>query len=72
MNSLPQSAPLLSVAPSMDDDALVASRNRVVARSFYRQLRGEGFSQQQIIELSSTLLELVTEDLRGRPMPEAR
>jgi hypothetical protein len=56
----------------MDEGALSDSRNRLVARSFYRQLRGEGFSQQQVIELSTALLELVTEDLRGRPTPEAR
>ena len=28
--------------------------------------------KQQVIELSTALLELVTEDLRGRPTPEAR
>lgn len=55
-----------------DDAALLIDRNRVVARSFYRQLRSEGFTQQQIIELSTTLLDLVAEDLRGRGGPEAR
>ena len=39
-------------------------RNKVVAKSFYRQLRSEGFSHEQIIELSATLLDLVNEDLR--------
>lgn len=72
MPNLPPVAPRLSAAPTVDDGALAASRNRLVARSFYRQLCGEGFTQQQIIELSTTLLELVTEDLRGRPTPEAR
>lgn len=38
-------------------------RNRVVAKSFYRQLRSEGFSHEQIIELSATLLDLVHKDL---------
>ncbi len=72
MPNLPPTAPVLSAAPTMDEGALSDSRNRLVARSFYRQLRGEGFSQQQVIELSTALLELVTEDLRGRPTPEAR
>jgi hypothetical protein len=44
--------------------ALERSRNKVVARSFYRQLRTEGFSPEQIIELSATLLDLVTEDMK--------
>ncbi len=43
---------------------LLSNRNRSVARSFYRQLRTEGFTHQQIIELSTTLLDFVTEDLR--------
>lgn len=43
---------------------LLRSRNKAVAKSFYRQLRTEGFSPQQIIELSATLLDLVTEDMR--------
>lgn len=48
--------------PSMDD--LYQHRNKTVAKSFYRQLKDEGFTHQQIIELSTTLLDLVTEDLR--------
>ena len=40
-------------------------RNRVVAKSFYRQLRNEGFSHEQIIELSATLLDLVHKDLES-------
>ena len=43
---------------------LLQNRNRTVAKSFYRQLKSEGFTHQQIIELSTTLLDLVTEDLR--------
>ena len=30
---------------------LLDHRNKAVAKSFYRQLRGEGFSHEQIIEL---------------------
>lgn len=43
---------------------LLDSRNKAVAKSFFRQLRSEGFSHEQIIELSATLLDLVTNDMR--------
>jgi hypothetical protein len=43
---------------------LLNSRNKTVAKSFYRQLRTEGFSHEQIIELSATLLDLVTQDIK--------
>lgn len=48
------------------NDELLRNRNRMVARSLYRQLKGEGFNHQQIIELSTTLLDFVTEDLKER------
>ncbi len=50
-------------------DELFRTRNRSVARAFYRQLRTEGFTHQQIIELSTTLLDFVTEDLKERVQP---
>ena len=43
---------------------LLRSRNRTVAKSFYRHLRSEGFTHEQIIELSTTLIDLVTEDMQ--------
>lgn len=49
-----------------DNQSLLSHRNRSVAKSFYRQLRNEGFSHEQIIQLSTTLLDLVTEDMRPR------
>lgn len=54
------------------DETLLRQRNQSVAKSLYRQLRSEGFTHQQIIELSSSLLDLVTEDLRVRGCAEAR
>ena len=51
---------------------LYDNRNKCVAKSFYRQLKTEGFTHQQIIELSTTLLDLVTEDLRTQLTPELR
>ena len=50
-------------------EELYLHRNKSVAKSFYRQLKGEGFTHQQIIELSTTLLDLVTEDLRDEAQP---
>ena len=45
-------------------DTLLRHRNRTIAKSFYRQLKTEGLSHEQIIELSTTLLDLVTRDLQ--------
>ena len=56
---------MLSSTPT--SPALLRNRNRTVAKSFYRQLRSEGFTHEQIIELSTTLLDLVTEDLKQEP-----
>ncbi len=56
-------------AQTQQSEALFRNRNRSVARAFYRQLRGEGFTHQQIIELSTTLLDFVTEDLKERVEP---
>lgn len=43
---------------------LLKNRNRTVAKSFFRQLKAEGFSHEQIIELSASLLDMVNEELR--------
>lgn len=48
---------------------LQRTRHQTVARSFYRQLKTEGFSHQEIIELSTNLLDLVTEELRSSERP---
>ena len=53
-------------------ELLYKSRNQVVAKSFYRHLKSEGFTHEQIIELSTTLLDLVTEDMTEAPVAEAR
>lgn len=36
----------------------------ILARSLFRQMRAQGYSPEQIINLSSELIELVREDLR--------
>lgn len=54
---------------------LLRNRNKSVAKTLYRQLRTEGFTHEQIIELSSSLLDMVTSDLRETstpPVVEAR
>ena len=43
--------------------ALESNRNQIVAKSFYKELRREGFSHEQIIDLSTTLLDFVTRDI---------
>jgi hypothetical protein len=53
------------VAANMLNASLIRTRNKSVAKSFYRQLKSEGFSHEQVIELSAALLDLVTDDLRG-------
>ena len=53
---------MLNTQPASTE--LLRNRNKSVAKSFYRQLKTEGFSHEQIIELSATLLDLVNQDLR--------
>jgi hypothetical protein len=50
---------------------LISHRNKTVAKSLFRQLKEEGFSHQQIIELSTTLLDLVTTELRSESERQA-
>ena len=58
--------PMMTQTNSQD---LYQNRNKSVAKSFFRQLKTEGFTHEQIIELSTTLLDLVTEDLREQVSP---
>ena len=53
------------VASATQQHQLLRNRNKTVAKSFYRQLKTEGFSHEQIIELSTTLLDLVTTDIQS-------
>lgn len=58
----------MMASPATNPD-LIRTRNKAVAKSFYRQLRGQGFSHDEIIQLSTTLLDLVTEDLDDQRRP---
>lgn len=57
---------MLAATTVSSNKTLLRNRNRTVAKSFYRQLKTEGFSHEQIIDLSATLLDLVTEDMKDR------
>lgn len=37
---------------------------KILAKSLFKELRGNGYSPNQILSLSSELIELVTQDLR--------
>ena len=51
---------------AVEQPSLLRSRSQVVAKSFYRELKTQGFSHEQIIDLSTKLLDLVTEDIGTR------
>lgn len=44
---------------------LLRRRNDTVAKSFYRELKSQGFSHEEIIQLSTRLLALVTDDMQA-------
>ncbi|GEM_PF-1296297 len=43
----------------------------ILARSLFRQMREQGYSSDQIVGLSSELIDLVSQDLRGRELEAA-
>jgi hypothetical protein len=51
---------------------------KILARTFFNQLRASGYTPMQIIGMATELLDLVTEDIKGvdknvvQPTPEAR
>ena len=48
--------------PSTTPD--LAATTRILARSFYRELRSRGYSARHVLALSSELIGLITNDLR--------
>ncbi len=45
---------------------------RILAKSLFKELRGNGYSPNQILSLSTELIDLVTQDLRAdHPAPPA-
>lgn len=52
---------MIPAEASRDDSKRALS---ILARSLFRQMRDQGYSPEQIVALSSELLELVSHDLR--------
>ena len=44
---------------------------RILARTFFAQLRSSGYTPHQIIGIATELLDLVTEELKQGDKPEA-
>lgn len=42
---------------------------KILARTFFNQLRASGYTQNQIIDVATELIELVTNDLREGEKP---
>lgn len=59
---------MINAAPAVAPE-LLHHRSKTVAKSFYRQLRAEGFSHEQVIELSAALLDLVNDEMKDRRGP---
>lgn len=49
--------------PAKTIDAKAA---RILAKSLYKELRGNGYTANQILGLSTDLIDLVTQDLKGQ------
>lgn len=43
---------------------LDAKGTKILAKSLFKELRGNGYSTKQILSLSTELIDLVTQDLR--------
>jgi hypothetical protein len=42
-----------------------AAGARILARSFYRELRSSGYSPKQLLSISTELIDLITQDLQA-------
>jgi hypothetical protein len=56
-------APTTDVTLNPTTDAKGVS---ILARSLFRQMREQGFTEEQVIGLSSELIQLVSEDMQRR------
>ncbi|HSN91793.1 MAG TPA: hypothetical protein VLS93_11250 [Anaeromyxobacteraceae bacterium] len=45
--------------------ALDVKGTKILAKSLFKELRGSGYSPNQILSLSTELIDLVTQDLKG-------
>lgn len=53
--------PATASIPSFDR----AAGARILARSFYRELRENGYTPKQLLALSTELIDLITQDLQA-------
>jgi len=58
---LAERSPSSSPPAASPDDA---QRVRILARSFYKELRSSGYTPKHLLALSTELIELITIDLR--------
>ncbi|HSM91340.1 MAG TPA: hypothetical protein VLT47_00555 [Anaeromyxobacteraceae bacterium] len=42
---------------------------QILAKSLFKELRGSGYTPNQILSLSTELIDLVTQDIKDRPKP---
>lgn len=59
------SAPVPAPAPSSIPNIDRAAGARILARSFYRELRENGYTPKQLLALSTELIDLITQDLQA-------
>ena len=50
---------------SMVPATLDVKGTKILAKSLFKELRGSGYSPNQILSLSTELIDLVTQDLKG-------
>lgn len=48
-----------------------AAGARILARSFYKELRENGYSPRQLLALSTELIDLITQDLQNERKAQA-
>jgi hypothetical protein len=53
-----------STAPAQVAEIDRAAGARILARSFYRELRASGYSPKQLLSISTELIDLITQDLQ--------
>jgi hypothetical protein len=51
--------------------ALDVKGTKILAKSLFKELRGSGYSANQILSLSTELIDLVTQDLKHPVIEEA-
>lgn len=66
----PQEGPTMTPTAETRDTSRRALS--ILARSLFRQMREQGYSPEQVIALSSELIELVSHDLRQERAMDAR